>query len=419
MTNTYIQSGAVDVKSINLSDLSGKKNYNVTGQILSFNIYEDMLFPAVRADFLFSDALGLITEFPIIGEEIINVEFVTAGYDETLKYKLHVKSIQPQQSNPQAKSTVYIITATSEEFITNGTTLVTKKYSSSASDIVKNVMKDFLKTEKNVYIGDSPKGTQEVLVSRLKPFQAIDMIRRRSVSEKYLSSSYVFYENQKGFYFTSVEYLMDNMKSKVNGRIYFHDTAPNTDTRNMNTRSLLDFKIVSQVNNTKKLAQGSLNNVVKKFDLMTGETIVTEFKNIEKQSQFKFASDKALPTNSTLYEKKYGSEPANIMIVPSSSHLPETFTAESIGAKFSFATKIAQNIFHATVYGDSALSVGDVIEIRLTDQTGATGQQKENRLISGTYLISKVRHNVLLPAGKNKEYYCGLELIKGSYEDNA
>jgi len=419
MTDTFIQSGAVEVKSINLSDISGKKNYSLTGQVLAFNIYEDILFPVVRADFLFSDALGLITEFPIIGEEIIDVEFVTAGYDETLKYRLHVKSISPQQSNAQAKSTIYMVTAISQEFITNGTTLVTKKYSSSASDIVKNIMKDFLKTEKNVYIGDLPKGTQEVLVSRLKPFQAIDMVRRRSVSEKYQSSSYVFYENQKGFYFSSIESLMDNMKEKVNGRIYFHDTAPNTDTRNMNTRNLLDFKIVSQVNNTTKLAQGSLNNVVKKFDLMTGETIVTEYKNLEKQSQFKFASEKALPTNSTLYEQTYGSEPANIMIVPSSSHLPETFTAESIGAKFSFATKIAQNIFHATVYGDSALSVGDVIEIKITNQTGSTGEIKENRLISGTYLISKVRHNILMPQGTNKEYYCALELIKGSYEDNA
>ena len=277
MTNTYIQSGAIDVKAINLSDLSGKKSYDLTAQILAFNIYEDLLFPVVRADFLFSDSLGLITEFPIIGEETIEVEFVTGGYEETLKYKMHTKSIIGQESNPAGTSKVYVITASSEEFITNNTLNITKKYSSSASDIVKNIMKDFIKTKKKVHIGDPPKGTQEVLVSRLKPFQAIDMIRRRTVSEKYESSSYVFYENQKGFYFVSIESLMDNMKEKVNGRIYFHDTAPNTDARNMNTRNLLDFKLVSQVNNTTKLAQGSLNNLVKKFDLMTGETIITEY----------------------------------------------------------------------------------------------------------------------------------------------
>ena len=166
MTNTYIQSGAIDVKAINLSDLSGKKSYDLTAQILAFNIYEDLLFPVVRADFLFSDSLGLITEFPIIGEETIEVEFVTGGYEETLKYKMHTKSIIGQESNPAGTSKVYVITASSEEFITNNTLNITKKYSSSASDIVKNIMKDFIKTKRKYIL--------EIHLKEHKKFLSVD-----------------------------------------------------------------------------------------------------------------------------------------------------------------------------------------------------------------------------------------------------
>jgi len=418
MASTFLQPNAIDIKNITLSDLSGGNKKDIFGQVVSFNIYEDILFPVVRADFLINDSIDLINTFPIVGAETIEVAFVSSGYEETVKYKLHVKSVNEQRSNISGRSKTYMITATSEEFITNNTVVVNKKYSQSSADIIKSIAKDFLKTKKKINIGDIPKGTQEVLISRLNPLQSIDMIRRRSVSEKYLSSTYVFFENQRGFNFTSLEFLMDNLKKKVNGRIYYHDTAPNTDLKNMHSRNLLDFKHVSLFNNTKRLSQGSLNNVVKKFDLMTGEVTTIDYKNSEKQSKFKFASEKAFPLNSTSYEKKYGSEPSKIMIIPYSSHLPETYIPESIGAKFSFATKISENIFHAAVYGDSDLAAGDVIEIRLDTQSGFTDEQKQNRLVSGNYLISKLRHSVLmLSGGYEREYTCSMELIKGSYED--
>ena len=419
MSTNYIKSGSIDIKSITMSNLTGSRNHDLRGQVVGFNIYEDILFPVVRASFTFNDAVDILTGFPIIGEEMIEVEFVTSGYDETVKYKFHVKSVENQAATPQNKGRVYIVHATSEEFVTNNVKYVTKKYSLGAGDIVQNIAKEFLNTDKNVSVGDVPKGIQEILISRLKPLQAIDMVRRRSVSEKYLSSTYVFFENQIGFNFCTVEFLMDNLKSKVKDKIFFYDTAPDTDAKNMNTRNILSIENVSQVNNTKKLAQGSLNNIVKRFDLMTGEMTVTQYKNTEQQGKFKYASDKPVGLNTTHYEDTYGAEASQVMIVPFSSHLPETFTAESMGAKISFATKLSQNIFHAEVHGDSALTAGDVIEIRLPNAVGSTDKPEENRLISGNYLMSKVRHSVICPLGQEKTYSCSLELIKGTYEDNS
>ena len=419
MSTNYIKSGSIDIKSITMSNLTGSKNHDLRGQVIGFNIYEDILFPVVRASFTFSDNIDILTGFPIIGEEIIEVEFVTSGYDETVKYKFHVKSVENQAATPQNKGRMYIVHATSEEFVTNNVKYVTKKYSLGAGDIVQNIAKEFLNTDKNVSVGDVPKGIQEILISRLKPLQAIDMVRRRSVSEKYLSSTYVFFENQTGFNFCTVEFLMDNLKSKVKDKIFFYDTAPDTDAKNMNTRNILSIENVSQVNNTKKLAQGSLNNIVKRFDLMTGEMTVTQYKNTEQQGKFKYASDKPVGLNTTHYEDTYGAEASQVMVVPFSSHLPETFTAESMGAKISFATKLSQNIFHAEVHGDSALTAGDVIEIRLPNAVGSTDKPEENRLISGNYLMSKVRHSVICPLGSEKTYSCSLELIKGTNEDNS
>ena len=46
-----------------------------------FDIYEDIMFPVIRASFVCADGVDVLSSFPIIGEEIINVSFSLPGYD--------------------------------------------------------------------------------------------------------------------------------------------------------------------------------------------------------------------------------------------------------------------------------------------------------------------------------------------------
>ena len=43
------------------------------------NLYEDIYSPIVSGDITLTDTVGLIESFPIIGEEILDVSFSTAG----------------------------------------------------------------------------------------------------------------------------------------------------------------------------------------------------------------------------------------------------------------------------------------------------------------------------------------------------
>ena len=43
------------------------------------NFYEDIYSPIVSGDITLTDTVGLIESFPIIGEEILDVSFSTAG----------------------------------------------------------------------------------------------------------------------------------------------------------------------------------------------------------------------------------------------------------------------------------------------------------------------------------------------------
>jgi hypothetical protein len=418
MSQTYTRSDAVDVKTLKLVSIANpKKNFDMTLQCVGFSIYEDVTFPVIRAEFTMMDGLDVLTSFPIIGEEYIDVEFGNPGIDVTASYRFHVKSVENVINNSQAKNKSYVIRAVSEEFFQNNVQYISKRFNGDVGGIIQSIMQTQLNTKKQVAIGDNVKGVHEVLVSRQRPFQCIDMMRKRAVSAKYTSSSYVFFENRRGYNFTSLEFLMDHLKDSVQDKVFFYDTAAQTDPRNMNTRNILTLKNVSQVNNTKKMTQGGLNSIVKRFDILTGKTTTTQYKNSEQQSKFKYAAKKPIGLNTTNFEQKFGNTATSSMLLPHSSHLPENFIADQMGAKHAFITKISQNIYQAHINGDVALTVGDVITINIPSAQGATGAQGDNRLLAGNYLVIKLRHIVLNFSSAQKSYTCALELVKGFNED--
>lgn len=417
MSANYVKSDNIKILNMQLSSIDGSRIVDITGLVLSFNVYEDILYPAIRADFLIDDFVGLLTSFPLIGEEIIDLEFGQEGFDFTTTYKFHVKCIVNQFNMPQSKGKLYTLECISQEFIDNANKFISGKYEDQSEHVIKAIFNNWFSSNKALIAGDPTKGRQKILFSRIRPLQAIDMIRKRSVSQKYLSSSYVFFENKRGFNFCTIEYLLDQLQDNVKDKQFFIDTAQNTDVKNMNTRSILGFVNTSQVNNTQKLAQGGLHNTVKRFDILTGKTEVVKYLNAEKQDKFKFASKSPKGLNSSQFEQKHNKNPATAMLIPHSSDLPENFINDALGARNAYITKLGQNIFRVFVYGDIALTAGDVITINVNNPTGSTGPQDNNRLTAGKYIISKLRHIVINSGPTPKSYHVSMELIKGFYED--
>ena len=253
----------------------------------------------------------------------------------------------------------------------------------------------------------------------LRPFQAIDFHRKRAVSKKYESSSYVFFENKRGFNFCTIEYLLDSGSSqeKINDKRFVLDTPNNTNIRNLSYRNIIALNNISLADNTTKMTSGSLNMRVKRFDLLTGTVEVSSYVNKEQQSKFKFSSKTATPINTSFFEDRYGKTPAISLLVPYSSEFQENYIGGSLGAKHSYVNKLDQNLFYAHINGDTEITVGDVITIDVPSTDGGTAGGGKDRLLQGNYLISKLRHIVKSLSGLQRSHTMSIELIKGSYED--
>lgn len=406
--------GDIEIKSLTLNSEDGCRHYDILQQAQRIDIFESIMSPTVYAEIYISDGIGLLNSFPIIGEEYIEIEFSTPSTSCTSKYKLFVNEIVGRTADDNNRSENYTLQCVSREVILNSILLFNKKYKQEASEIVRDIFETQLKDEKELVYVEPTRGIEEVLITRMQPFKAIDMVRRRATSKKYISSSFVFYETAKGFYFSTVEGLFARNRDSIGDKVFFFDKKPNVDSSAVDIRNIIAYQQVSSGSTVSKLQGGAFTNVVKRLDLFTGQYTAIPYTINKANDQLETAEGTGAPgLNTSSFITKRNKKPAKEFLVPFSSDKNDVQLAQKIAVQTSFAELIASDLVRIHIYGDSAVTAGDVIECKFPEIQGLTKEPSLNRLHSGKYMVSSLRHMISL--GDRYHHTMSAELIKGNY----
>lgn len=409
--------GDIQIKKLLLKSEDGCREYNLLQQAKIISVFESIMSPTVYAEIQIVDGIGLRNNFPLIGEEYVEFEFSTPNTSCTSIYYLYINEIANVTTNDTNTSETYTLRCISKEVITNSITLYNRKFKKESSEIVKDIFTDVFKDGKELNYVEPTRGIEEVIINNMYPMKAIDMIRKRATSKKYLSSSFVFFENAKGYYFTTIEGLFANNRDSIGDKVFFFDKKPNYDITAVDIRNIIAYQQVSSGNTVTKLQNGALTNVVNRLDYFTGQYTAIPYTINSANDKFQMADGVGQPgLNTTSFITKKNKKPAKQRLVPFSSERNDTQTAEKIAVLQSFIELITNDLVRIHVYGDSAVMAGDVIECKFPEVTGLTKDPKLNRLHSGKYLVSGLRH--IITTGDRYNHTMALELIKGNYLDS-
>lgn len=394
--------GDVEIQYISLKNPKIGATINPIEQITGFDIFEDMAKPTLYATVFFNDNIGLMEDFPIIGEEEIEIEFKTPGMSETTKYKFRSFELTNVKKNTNGKGATYTLRCVSEEHLYNGSDIITQAFQDTISSIVPIILSKYLKTKKEIIL-DETKGIQNLSIPRLNPLQTIDMLRKRAVSKQFASSSYVFFENQAGFNFKTVEGLLKLGKQSIGSRVFnaTQNVMANKETQANAFRTMLGFEQIASLDSNKKAAEGVFKAVTKSFNISTKEFTEGKF-DLKKvfSSIEKFDKTSQLP-NTDEFIDKFASGVPKSFFVPIDSLRPDNFIDTAVAVRNSFAVLLNSNVVRVLVHGDSGLKVGDVVTLDLPAMTGTTGKKKDDKMIAGNYLIVRLRH-MITPSTKSK-----------------
>lgn len=419
--NSDFRPGDVNVIDILLLSEDGQRSYSLISQASTIHVYESIMSPVIWADIEISDSQGLLQNFPILGEEYVKIVFGTPFSTATASYLLRVNSVNNKQVSENNRKITYTLQCCSAELMKNVKQFITIKKTDTIQNIVLSVFDDYIKTEKPVFV-DTTTGIEETVIAKLTPFQAIDFLRQRAVSNRYETSSFCFYESRFGYHFTTLErYIEDGAKIVEKGetdKVFFYDNNRKTGVENVTYRNILAYNLISYGDSISRVQNGGLTNQVQQFDLITGDLRKATYTDNLGADAFRPSSQTSSAGNSTGFLQKHGQTSTTVRLVTTQSDKSASDLVDKLSKSQAFAQKLSQNITQIHIYGDADISIGDVINVRLPSGVDTTtGKDTTSKMDSGTYTVTKIRQ--MISMGDRPQYTQALELIKHDLQEVA
>lgn len=394
MSKIY-EPGDVLIKRFELFNKTLNASINPLDQLVGCDIYEDMTKATMYATFTLNDNLNLISKFPIIGEEEVHFEFQSPGMSKPTLFKFRSFSIDGLQRDANGKGATYTIKCVSEEHLYAGSSLVKEAFNDTISNIVPIILKKNMQTTKALII-DPTKGVHNIPIPKLNPIKAIDMLRQRAVSANYASSVYVFFENQAGFNFKTIEGLIKEGRANIGSREFNaqQNTMGSKESVANAFRTIINYASIIKNDSNKKAGEGIFKAVTKVFDVNTKEFSSKDFGFKEIFSKLEKPDAKAQVPASDNFIQQFTSRVPKQFFTSRDDSKPDNFMDMAIAARNSFAVLLNSDVTRVHIHGDTGLKVGDMVTLNLPDPSGTTARKREDKMTGGNYLIIRLRHIV-------------------------
>ncbi len=182
---------------------------NLLNLIVHLVIFEDIQSNAITGDILLSDTIDMATLGPILGQEYLSLKLRTMGVEgepaviDFTQELLHITSLGSRTKSSQPNVQYLMLNFTTRELSKNERVTLNRSFEGTCSEIVENILKNDLKTKKNLFIEPSD-GVKKYIFPDIRPFEAINQLKREAVAVGDSAPTYMFYEDLKGYHFRSL-----------------------------------------------------------------------------------------------------------------------------------------------------------------------------------------------------------------------
>lgn len=421
---TQYRDGNYKLIQFNLTFPNGR-TLTLTPYCARADIYESVLEPTVIAEFVFVDQTGIFDAVNFL-EQSITIHFTT--YEDNkeagVKYELYPVILgDPGDASPDGKGVVYKVTCVSKEAIRSAQikNLSFTRQKIESERMIATLLKDpeALNTQKNIFL-EKTRGLHAFNFTLVNPFSAIDEIRLNALSSDFNSHCFVFYENSKGYHFKSFEGLIKNGKGNIGDKYFTQSAAADIAIDGAKWRNILAFKVVQSGNQNVTRALGGGNVTVRLQNTITRK--LSDPINIDQRYlNFTQLNDNAVSASLTS-QNEISSTESRVQIVQFDPTIQSEDIAEIAVVRPYYLAFLFNTIAHITIYGDTTITIGDVITAKIPEMNALTlGENRPyvdtSSTAAGNYLVTKCRHSLTF-SENSLSYLQALEIVKDGYGGN-
>ncbi|MAG49448.1 hypothetical protein CMO86_07265 [Candidatus Woesearchaeota archaeon] len=299
-----------NITKLTVNSNQGGKAVDLRGGFVQLTYTESIMSDSVIANYTFIDSGASIDGksvrdgLPLVGEERVELAFEDNA-ENKLEVTLYVNKVTPIENKTQ--KSILSISLVSKEFIMNEKTRAKARYDGKISDTIKKIVEETLESDKTVEI--EPTVNEISYIPGIKkPFYTINTLCKKAVSSESQTlgstAGYFFYETSEGFFFKSIDGLLDQEpKAKT-----IYNESPDTAGGNMPEGK--DFKALKynkkdNVNVQEKMKMGALTTRQVIFDPFTCYYEVINPRTDDTEGDLKNAGRDGLALSSTLRNKEF------------------------------------------------------------------------------------------------------------------
>jgi len=437
----------------------GAKPKPITGLVNSFEYVENITHPFVSAKLEVVDSAGVLNSLPIQGGEKVEIECESTAFEEKFRYVFTVWTVQNRFARQQKQS--YNIGLVSSEALINEVTRVTKPLSGNPESIVIDLLRNILKSDKDVF-SEASKFETKVLPNRKRPFDLISDVSLKSVSPQsdYKSNNssntnqtaqqvkgtagFFFWESKRGYNFYSVDSLCadekSNLKSDKLDPIIWGEYVERLGNQEEgdNRFQILESNFESEINLLSSLRKGKYSSMMVFFNHSTGQYEEYVYRIKDSYDNMAHLGGQEGITLIPSNQIELSDYPSRIMSIfldheswynestPASPEPKDGGTSPTKFAdwqKFYAAQSLARyqllqnQLCTIVIPGNGNICAGDRIDIRLVNKVPTVLGRKEpfDTESSGIYLINEVSHVYDTVGGPGGKFLTTLRLMRDSY----
>jgi hypothetical protein len=391
-------------------------NIDVDFIFQEINLYEDLFSNVISGDVTLMDSNDLMNRLRMHGNEFISLSFSTPGMRKYQKvFRIYKVSEYSLRGTSNATFKLHFC---SEEFILNQQYYISKSFKEKRlSDVVRIIARNYLKIspeklsdqniEESTLLVNSEK--TPLIIPNLRPLEAINWIASFTLNRADLSPGFIFYENISGFNFVSLTSLYSRPPKKT---VFYSPKNENFSESVGSKHDKLDemefkqiFDVLDSMNN------GAYASELLKLDLMNRTTEYEQFG--VNQSTLKLLNE-YLPYNfaKNRMGNSFNQASAYVKMFPK---FQDNLTSKWLLSRAARIALLNNTRLHIDIPGDSSLSVGDILDVRVPRNDAQTDPNniKPDDMMSGRYLITGIRHQLI-----ENNYFCHAELCKDSLNVN-
>jgi len=402
--------GVFDV-SVRAIKFDGKKEVDITSISGGINITIALNHQTISGDILLVDNINLLNseQFSFVGEEFIEIKINKPGSDDQYTYKFVAAILNQEVKTPTVDSAVFTLTLLSTDAFVNAGSFKSAGYSGTGSDIIKTILQQELKTE--VTIDDDnfedPDGNLSYAFTRIKPFEKITVLTNQCYKNKAsLTSTFMFYENKKGYNFETYERIMERAIAN-NEPITYTNTPMSYYDRETTLNSIISYNPRGAFDNFKRLYHGMYNTELLNFDFITKELRTENFNLLENIDNV-LHLNRADPGASDVFRQSANNLGAFSYYLPYDSSRDDN-TSKAILYSSAFSILLSENTLTVKTFGNLGLDVGDVINVEILDNASTSDNEKGlDARYSGKYIVFAITYSLGTYAG-------GMQMFNNMY----